>query len=54
MTLNFVTRFQLNNDYNTVFMIISGLIKKKYYIPCIIDKNNTTAKVTVDLLVKNV
>lgn len=52
--LNFVTRLPLNNDYNIILIMINWLIKKRYYIPCTIDKNTIIAEAITYLLFNNI
>ena len=54
ITLDFITGLPLSNGYNIVLMVIEQLIKKRYFILCTINKNNTTAKATAYLLFNNV
>ena len=54
ITLDFVTELLFNNNYNIVLIIINQLIKKRYYIPYIINKNNINAKTIVYLLFNNI
>lgn len=43
-----------SNGYNAVLMIIDQLTKKKHYIPCTTNENDTTAEATAYLLLNNV
>ena len=54
VTLDFVTGLLHSNGYNAVLMVIDRLTKKSHYIPCTIDKNNTTAETTAYLLPNNI
>ena len=54
VTLNFVTGLPISNSYNTILMVVDRLTKKKYYIPCTINKNGITTKATAQLLLQNV
>ena len=54
VTLHFVIGLQHSNDYNAVLIVIDQLIKEKYYILCITDKNGITAEAIAYLLLNNV
>ena len=49
ITLNFVTGLPISKDYNTVFIVVDCLIKKRYYIPYIMVENGTTTEATTQL-----
>lgn len=44
----------MNNNYNVVLIIIDQLIKQRYYILYIIDKNGIIIKVITYLLLNNI
>lgn len=50
--LDFMIGLLLNNSYNMVLMILNWLIKEKYYILYIKNKNSITTKATTYLLLK--
>lgn len=50
VTLAFVTRLSIINDYNQIFIVFDCLIKERHYLPCTTDKNGTSTKATAQLL----
>lgn len=49
-----MTGLPFNNGYNAVLLVVDWLIKKRHYIPYIINKNGTTAEATTYLLLNNI
>lgn len=54
VTLDFVTGLFISYNYNIILMIVDCLIKKRYYILYIINKNGTTTKTIAQFLLQNV
>ena len=49
-----MTGLSLSKGYNAIIIIINRLIKKRYYIFYFVDKDKISAKITVDILIKEV
>ena len=44
----------MNNGYNAILMVVDCLIKEKYYILCITNKNGTTREAISLLFFQNI
>ena len=54
VTLDFIIGSSISKGYNIILILIDCLTKKRYYIPCITDKNGTITEATAQLLFQNV
>lgn len=54
VTLNFVNGLLVSNSFNIILRVIDYLIKKKYYIPCIMNENSTVTETIAQSLLQNV
>ena len=52
--MNFIIGLSLSKDYNVIWIVINRLIKKRYYVLCIAEKNDTFVKSTVKMLIKEI
>lgn len=47
VSLDFVMRLLFCKSYNAILIVINQLTKKRHYIPCTTDKNNTIDEATL-------
>ena len=52
--MDFITSLSLLEGYNAIIITVDRLTKERYYIPCFAGENGTSAKTTVDMLIKNI
>ena len=52
--MNFIIGLSLSEDYNVIWVVVDRLIKERYYVLCITEKNNTFVDSTMKMLIKKV
>ena len=52
--MNFIIELFNSKNHNAILIVINTLLKKRYYISCIVNDENTSVEVTIKLLIKKV
>ena len=52
--MNFIIGLFLSKDHNVIWVVVDRLIKKRYYVLCTIEENNTFVENTIEMLIKKV
>ncbi len=52
--MNFIINLLNLKDYNIILIVINILLKKRYYISCILSDKKIIVKVIINLLIKEI
>ena len=52
--MNFIIDLSLLQDYNVIWVVIDRLIKKRHYVPCTAENDDTFIENIIEMLIEKV